>query len=87
MAPKVIVSGVKQHLFDQSLQPTYHCIIFGPPLLKATILDPHKNHSTLGLSATILVIHRFWLLFFHSQIGIAMIGFVSIELFNFMELA
>ena len=42
----VIASGVKQHLSNHALHPTYHCILLGPPILQSTILDPHKNHST-----------------------------------------
>ena len=33
----------------QSQHPTYHCILFGPPLLQLAILGPHKNHSTPSL--------------------------------------
>ena len=52
--PKVIASGVKQHLSNQSMHPTYHCILFGPPLLQLAISGPHKNHSTPSL------LHQQW---------------------------
>ena len=55
-----IASGVKQHLFGQSLHPSYHCILFGPPLLQSTILGPHKNHSPPSLVHQVVIIHRCW---------------------------
>jgi hypothetical protein len=38
-APKSLASGLKQHLFGQSLHHTYHCILFGPPLFQLAILS------------------------------------------------
>ena len=35
----------------------YCCMTFGPTLLQSAILGLRVNHSTLGLSATIVVIH------------------------------
>ena len=46
--PKVIASGVKQHLLGYVLHP------FKEPLLKLVILGPRKNHSTLSL------VHQLW---------------------------
>jgi hypothetical protein len=34
---KMITSGIKQHLYSQSLHPTYHCIHFGLLPLQAVI--------------------------------------------------
>ena len=38
MVPKIIPSGVKQDLSDQSLQKAYHCINFKPPRLQVAML-------------------------------------------------
>ena len=42
----MMLNGVKHDICGQSLHPTYHRILFEPPLLQLTILDLHKNHST-----------------------------------------
>lgn len=50
--------GVKRHLFDQSLDPTYIASFFGPPHSQLAILGPHENHSTPQSNAPVVVIHR-----------------------------
>ena len=56
--PKVIPSGVKRVLSGQSLHPTYHYVLYGPPLLLLTNFDPHNNHSTPS-RALVVIVHRF----------------------------
>ena len=44
--PKATASGVKHHLSGQSLHPTYHSILFGPPLLLLAFSGLNKNLFT-----------------------------------------
>ena len=52
--PKVISSGVKHDLSNQSFHFAYNCILLRPPLLQLTILGPPKHLPTPSL------VHQYW---------------------------
>jgi hypothetical protein len=80
----MITSGVKQHLSDQLLHPTYHCILFGPLLLPL----PFWVHIRIILP--LLVIHHFRIFYlakFQAYSRIIMERYTTIIILSFMVCA